>query len=93
VEYVDWLRYAAGVVNAYEEVIEFIASGPSSSALAEFRASEEVSRRVEWLTEREKGGLLTQTEKAELDHFMELEHLMRLAKARARRRLADERNH
>ncbi len=79
-----------GLVKVYEEVIDFIASGPSPSALVSFRASEEVNRRVAQLIEREKGGDLTAEEKAELDHHLELEHLMRLAKARARARLAHE---
>ena len=78
------------LVKVYEEVIDFIASGPSPSALVSFRASEEVNRRVAQLIEREKGGDLTAEEKAELDHHLELEHLMRLAKARARARLAHE---
>ena len=33
---------------------------------------------------------LTTEEKSELDHYIQLEHLMRLAKARARRHLAHE---
>lgn len=33
---------------------------------------------------REKEGGLSPEEKAELDHFMDLEHILRMAKARAR---------
>ncbi|MEK7675470.1 MAG: hypothetical protein AAB676_06525 [Verrucomicrobiota bacterium] len=77
-------------MNTYEEVIDFIASGPSPSEIASFRASEEVNRRVALLIEREKAGTLTAEEKSELDHYLELEHIMRLTKARARQRLAHE---
>ena len=42
------------------------------------------------LIEREKTNGLSSGEKAELDHYVELEHIMRLAKARARLRLANE---
>jgi hypothetical protein len=36
------------------------------------------------LIERDKSGTLSLEEKAELDHFMDLEHILRTAKARAR---------
>jgi hypothetical protein len=42
------------------------------------------------LIEQEKIKGLTPEEKTELDHYLELEHIMRLAKARARQRLAHE---
>ena len=77
-------------MKAYEEVIDFIASGPSPSAIVSFRPSPEASERVAILVEREKTAGLTAEEKAELDHYMELEHIMRLTKARARQRLANE---
>ena len=41
------------------------------------------------LVAREKAGALSRDESSELDHFLEIEHLMRLAKARARQRLAE----
>jgi len=77
-------------MKAYEEVIDFIASGPSPTAVVSFRPSSEASERVATLIEREKTDGLSPEEKAELDHYMELEHIMRLAKARARQRLANE---
>jgi hypothetical protein len=36
------------------------------------------------LIEREKAGSVSPEGKAELDHFMELEHILRMAKTRAR---------
>ena len=77
-------------MKAYEEVIDFIASGPSPSSVASFRPSREASERVADLVEREKTTGISPEEKAELDHYMELEHIMRLAKARARQRLGNE---
>ncbi len=74
-------------MKAYEEVIEFIAAGTSPSSVIAFQPSEAVKRRVADLIYREKTTGLTPTEKSELDHYMQLEHLMRLAKARARRHL------
>jgi hypothetical protein len=40
------------------------------------------------LIERQKAAPLAADEKSELDHYLEIEHLMRLAKARARKLLA-----
>ena len=77
-------------MKTYEEVIDFIASGPSPSEIASYRASDALNQRVSLLLEREKAEALTTEEKSELDHYLELEHIMRLAKARARQRLAHE---
>ncbi len=76
-------------MKAYEEVVEFIAArGPRE--VIEFKPSEAARARVWDLIEREKTGGIVPDEKEELDHFMEVEHLMRLAKARARQLLAHE---
>jgi hypothetical protein len=80
-------------MKCYDEVIDFIASGPSPGAVASFRLSDAVNRRAELLVQREKSGELTTDEKSELDHYLELEHIMRLAKARARQRLPHEQSH
>lgn len=75
-------------MSAYEQIVDFIASGPSTSAVANFQAAPELKERVAELIRREKEEGLGAAEKSELDHYLELEHLMRLAKARARQRLA-----
>jgi hypothetical protein len=75
-------------MKAYEEVVEFIASGPSAEALAKFQASDEAKERVAFLIRKEKTDGLTPEEKLELDNFMRLEHLMILVKARARKNLS-----
>lgn len=76
--------------KAYEEVIDFIAAGTSPRNVVAFRPSEEAKARVTELIEREKGEGLSPEEKSELEHYLQLEHLMRLAKARARRYISDE---
>jgi len=77
-------------MKCYDEVIAFIASGPSSGAVASFRPSDAMNTRAESLVQREKSGELTDEEKSELDHYLELEHIMRLAKALARQRPPDD---
>ncbi len=73
---------------AYFEIIDFIAAGTTPEAVAHFRPSPEAQQRVAELIDLEKNERLATDEKAELDHFMELEHILRMAKARARQILA-----
>lgn len=73
-----------------DELVNFIARGPSTLEVAEYRASMEASERVADLIRREKTAGLSPDEAAELDCALQLEHLMRLAKARARMYLASE---
>jgi hypothetical protein len=76
--------------KAYEELIDFIVAGMTPRDVISFRPSEETQKRVNHLIEQEKNATLAPAEKSELDHYVQLEHIMRLAKARARRRLAHE---
>ena len=71
-------------VPSYLEIIDFIASGTTPKTVAEYRPSEQAQRRVEYLIARERDGQLSAEEKSELDRFMDLEHIIRMAKARAR---------
>lgn len=77
-------------IKAYEEIVDFIAAGTTPQNVISFRPSEPAQQRVADLLAREKEGELSPAEKSELDHYMQLEHLMRLAKARARDFLPNE---
>jgi hypothetical protein len=72
---------------AYIEIVDFIA-GNNPEAVAHFRPSADAQQRVMDLIEREKEVGLSADDKSELDHYMELEHILRMAKARARLILA-----
>lgn len=76
--------------KAYEEIVEFVAAGVTPESLVEFQPSEAARQRVADLIHREKTTGLSPDERSELDHYMLLEHLMTLAKARARRHLHHE---
>lgn len=65
-----------------EEIFNFIAAA-NPTQVAAFRPSDAANRRVEELVAKEKETSLTVEEKAELDYYLVLEHLMRMAKARA----------
>lgn len=72
------------MIRAYDELIEFIAAGTTPDSVAHFEASPQTRDYVADLIHKEKTNGLTAEESSELDHFLKLEHLMRLAKARAR---------
>lgn len=72
------------MTRAYDEIVDFIAAGTTPDAVARFEPSQETKDYVAELIHKEKTDGLTAEESSELDHFMKLEHLMRLAKARAR---------
>ena len=74
------------VTRAYEEIVNFIA-GTSPREVSEYRPSEESRSRVADLISLEKTRGLTPEETSELNTYLQLEHLMRLAKARARQHL------
>lgn len=77
-------------MRAYEEVIEFIAAGTSPDNLINYQPSQAVKERVSDLIQREKTVGISPDEESELEHYLQLEHIMRLAKARAHQYVANE---
>jgi hypothetical protein len=75
--------------KAYAEVADFIAVNDPRRVIA-FQPSEESKARVADLISREKTEGLSRDEKSELEHYVTIEHLMRLAKARAHRYVLDD---
>ncbi|HTU43494.1 MAG TPA: hypothetical protein VMF91_00425 [Bryobacteraceae bacterium] len=75
---------------AYLEFIDFIAAGTTPKEIVAFRPSVEAQDRVANLIAREREGDLSAEEKTELDCYLDLEHILRVAKARAEQILASE---
>lgn len=73
--------------QAYDEIIDFMADC-NPQRVSKFTASEETKARVGYLIAQSKTTSLTDEETHELDSYMLLEHLMRMAKARAMHILA-----
>ena len=78
-------QYDIAMIRAYNEIVDFIAAGTTPQAVAAFTASSETKNRVAALIQLEKTAGLSSDERSELDHYLEIEHLMRLAKAKARK--------
>lgn len=70
--------------KSYEEIIDFIAAGTTPEAVVAFRPSAGVQQRVAELVERSKDGSISAEEQSELDDYLQLEHIMIMAKARVR---------
>ena len=75
--------------RAYEEIIDFLAAGSTPESVLEFQPSQAVKARVLDLLARHKSDSLTPDETSKLDHYLQLAHIMRMVKARARQRLSD----
>lgn len=72
----------------YLEIVDFFASGATTQAVADYEPSAALQRRAWELLTLSEEGRLTPEESSELEHFTELEHILRMTKARARQILA-----
>jgi hypothetical protein len=72
----------------YLEFIDFIAGGTTPQQIVAFHPSDAAQQRVEQLLTRQKEDGLSPDEQSELDSFCQLEHIFRVAKARAAQILA-----
>ncbi len=71
--------------KAYDEIVDFIAAGTTPQNVIAFRPSEASRRRAWELVEREKTTGISPEEASELEHYLQLEHIMRMAEAGAQR--------
>ena len=82
------LRGMSAAQRSYDEIIELFARGGGAPSVLSFHPSEESVARGRELLARSTEATLTDDERAELDRFIEIERLMQLVKARARRLVA-----
>ena len=77
--------------QTYRYVLDFLANNPSVEEIAAFGATPEMGERLRTLVAREQAGDITAREKAELDEYEQLEHLMVMIKSGNLRYLANAR--
>lgn len=70
----------------YEELLDLLADTTDVDRLLAFRLSKQRQARLDELLQRNRDGLLTESERGQLDEFERLEHLGRMLKARARQK-------
>ena len=75
------LREPALPAHAYRYVLDFLAGRPSPAEITAFGPTPEMTERLRTLMAREASGETTPAEKAELDEYERLEHLMVMIKS------------
>lgn len=83
------IPHPASTSPVWLEAIDFLASGPTSQALIDFKLSGEAQARLEELLDWHRSGSLTPQESEELVAYRQINHLFILLKARARHNLAN----
>lgn len=73
-----------GPTKPYEEIVDFFAAHTRPESLVAFRPSEQAQRRVAELVAKNSDNTISTEEQAELDDYLQVEHILILAKARAR---------
>ena len=75
-------------IRVYDEMIDFITSAPRPEEIMSFAPSEKSEQRLEYLQFRRREEGLSEEELHELEQFIIIERIMRMAKAKAKLRLA-----
>ncbi len=73
-------------MKPFEEIVQFIADSAGPEKLGAYRPSPAAEERVAGLLSKQRNGTLTPREREELQLFVQLDHVVSLAKARARNR-------
>lgn len=77
----------SATAGAGREVIEFLASGPTPADIVTFKPSAQFAERSRDLLEKNTAGRLATEEAAELDELAQLDSLVSILKAEARKKL------
>ena len=85
-----WPLSETGELRAYNEVMEFLTSGPSVKEMAEFQLSAEAQDRAQVLLAKEREEGLTAAEAQELDFYVELGDFLGILRAKALLRLQNQ---
>ena len=81
---------ATATPNDEQSIIAILTSQPTPEQILAIRPSPELQARASELLSRSNAGTLTTQEQSELDRVLLLEHMVRMAKAHAYRRLAEQ---
>ena len=84
----EMLAEKPGEFQDENAIIELLTSQPAPEQVLAIRPSPELQARVSELLGRSKEGELSRQEETELERYLTLEHLVRLAKAHVHKQLA-----
>lgn len=71
----------------YEQVLEFLAASPSAQEIINFRPAPKAQQRFSELLELNRQRALTLAENEELEHYIRIDQMVSLLKAKAYRHL------
>jgi hypothetical protein len=71
--------------RAFDEIVDFITSIPQPQQVLTFKPSDFAQKRLENLLEKKRNEQLNEEEVHEIEQFLMMEHLMRIAKSKARK--------
>ncbi len=69
-----------------DEVLDFLASAPSTEEILAFQPSKTMKERSHYLLDRNRKDILTSDERAELDEFLRMNHFVNMLKIRIRQK-------
>lgn len=73
----------------FEEISDYFLSHMTPEQIIGFKPSDALDERLHELLDKNGAGTLTREERAELDRFLQVNHLLILLKAKVRLKLAD----
>lgn len=71
-----------------DSLVNLLTSSPKPEDVLDYKVPANLQERASFLLEKNRAGTLTVEEKEELDQFVFIEHIFRVAKAKARIQLA-----
>lgn len=77
----------APINSALDVITDFLGSAPLLAEIAEYRLPQELQIRAHELLEKNSTSHLSDKERAEIDEFRRVDHLLTLIKAKARLKL------
>lgn len=80
----------APINSALDVITDFLGSAPSLAEIAEYRLPQELQIRAHELLKKNSTSHLSDKERAEIDEFRRVDHLLTLIKAKARLKLNKE---
>lgn len=71
-----------------DEILEFLLSAPTPQAVIDLRPSDESQERLRYLLDGNRNNTLNDSERAELENYLQIEHFVRQLKVKAHQKLA-----
>jgi hypothetical protein len=71
----------------FDEILDFLATSPSSEAILAYQPPEGLQARLNTLLEKNSGGRLSEEEGVELEEFLRMNRLISRLKLKVRQRL------